>query len=85
MFKSRFWNRDKLNGNHHYDLCFTGCLLDYFVNQEQGKTKKAFKIAGNALLKSASVLLTVFGIVGLTLGHYRSVIYGISYDGISES
>jgi len=43
------------------------CLVISLVKSKE-KTKKAFKIAGKALLKSAPSLLTVLGIVGLTLG-----------------
>lgn len=38
------------------------------VMKSREKTKKAFKVAGKALLKSAPSLLAVLGIVGLTLG-----------------
>jgi len=38
------------------------------VIKSKKKTKKAFKIAGKALLNMAPSLLTVLGIVGLTLG-----------------
>lgn len=43
------------------------CLVASLVKSRE-KTKKTFKIAGKALLKSAPSLLTVLGIVGLTLG-----------------
>ena len=43
------------------------CLITSLIKSRE-KTKKAFKIAGKALLKSAPALLTVLGIVGLTLG-----------------
>jgi len=43
------------------------CLIISLI-KSRGKTKKALKIAGKALLKSAPALLTVLGIVGLTLG-----------------
>ncbi len=43
------------------------CLAVSLIKSKR-KTKKAFKIAGKALLKSAPSLLTVLGIVGLTLG-----------------
>ena len=43
------------------------CLIISLIKSRE-KTKKAFKIAGKALLKSAPALLTVLGIVGLTLG-----------------
>jgi uncharacterized membrane protein YraQ (UPF0718 family) len=36
--------------------------------KSRARTAKAFKVAGKALLKSAPSLLTVLGIVGLTLG-----------------
>jgi uncharacterized membrane protein YraQ (UPF0718 family) len=38
------------------------------VMKSREKTKKAFKVAGKALLKTAPSLLAVLGIVGLTLG-----------------
>lgn len=44
-------------------LCLAASLI-----KSREKTKKAFKIAGKALLKTAPSLLTVLGIVGLTLG-----------------
>jgi len=43
------------------------CLVISFFKSKE-KTKKAFKVAGKALLKTAPSLLTVLGIVGLTLG-----------------
>ncbi len=43
------------------------CLVVSLIKSKE-KTKKAFKIAGKALLKTAPSLLTVLGIVGLTLG-----------------
>ncbi len=43
------------------------CLVASLIKSKE-KTKKAFKIAGKALLKTAPSLLTVLGIVGLTLG-----------------
>ena len=46
-------------------LCI--CLAVSFVKSRE-KTKKAFKIAGKSLLNAAPSLLTVLGIVGLTLG-----------------
>lgn len=42
-------------------------LISSLVKSKQ-KTKKAFRIAGKALLKTAPSLLTVLGIVGMTLG-----------------
>ncbi|WP_373484071.1 hypothetical protein [Acetobacterium sp.] len=49
-----------------YSLLVVGLIASLMKNKE--KTKKAFKIAGKAFLKSAPSLLTVLGIVGLTLG-----------------
>ena len=43
-------------------------LLTLSIIKSRQKTKKVFKIAGRALLKTAPSLLTVLGIVGLTLG-----------------
>lgn len=43
------------------------CLVASLIKSKE-KTKKAFKIAGKALLNTAPSLLTVLGIVGLTLG-----------------
>lgn len=43
------------------------CLGASFVKSRQ-KTKQAFRVAGKALLKTSPSLLTVLGIVGLTLG-----------------
>lgn len=43
------------------------CLVASLIKSKE-KTKKAFKIAEKALLKTAPSLLTVLGIVGLTLG-----------------
>lgn len=43
------------------------CLIVSLIKSKD-KTKKAFKIAGKALLKTAPSLLAVLGIVGLTLG-----------------
>ncbi len=43
------------------------CLVASLIKSRE-KTKKAFKIAGKALFKTAPSLLTVLGIVGLTLG-----------------
>lgn len=48
--------------------CFLGIGLILSLIKSREKTKKAFKIAGKALLKSAPSLLAVLGIVGLTLG-----------------
>jgi len=47
---------------------FLGICLVASAIKSKEKTKKAFKIAGKALLKSAPSLLTILGIVGLTLG-----------------
>jgi len=47
---------------------FLGVCLIVSLIKSKEKSKKAFKIAGKALLKSAPSLLTVIGIVGLTLG-----------------
>ena len=44
----------------------TLCLVASLVKSKQ-KTKQAFRVAGKALLKTAPSLLTVLGIVGLTL------------------
>lgn len=49
-----------------YTLLAFGLIASMVKSKE--KTKKAFKIAGKAFLKSAPSLLTVLGIVGLTLG-----------------
>ncbi|MFA7099576.1 MAG: permease [Eubacteriales bacterium] len=49
-----------------YSLLGVGLVASLIRSRE--KTKKAFKIAGKALLKTAPSLLTVLGIVGLTLG-----------------
>lgn len=43
------------------------CLIASLVKSKE-KSKKAFKVAGKALLRMAPSLLTVLGIVGLTLG-----------------
>lgn len=43
------------------------CLVASIINSKE-KSKKAFKVAGKSLLKSAPSLLAVLGIVGLTLG-----------------
>lgn len=47
---------------------FLGICLIASLMKSKEKSKKAFKIAGKALLKMAPSLLTVLGIVGLTLG-----------------
>jgi uncharacterized membrane protein YraQ (UPF0718 family) len=49
-----------------YGLLGLSLLISLIKSKE--KTKKAFKVAGKALLKSAPSLLTVLGTVGLTLG-----------------
>lgn len=49
-----------------YSLLGIGLVASLIKSKE--KTKKAFKIAGKAFLKSAPSLLTVLGIVGLTFG-----------------
>lgn len=49
-----------------YGLLGIGLTISCLKSRE--KTKKAFLVAGKALLKSAPSLLTVLGIVGLTLG-----------------
>jgi uncharacterized membrane protein YraQ (UPF0718 family) len=49
-----------------YSLLGISLVLSLVKSRE--KTKKAFKVAGKALLKSAPSLLAVLGIVGLTLG-----------------
>lgn len=43
------------------------CLIASLIKSKE-KSKKAFRVAGKALLKTAPSLLTVLGIVGLTLG-----------------
>ncbi|PKM58252.1 MAG: permease [Firmicutes bacterium HGW-Firmicutes-3] len=43
------------------------CLLMSLIKSKE-KSKKALKVAGKALLKTAPSLLAVLGIVGLTLG-----------------
>lgn len=43
------------------------CLVASIINSKE-KSIKALKVAGKSLLKSAPSLLTVLGIVGLTLG-----------------
>jgi len=47
---------------------FLGICLIASIIKSKEKSKKAFKVAGKALLKTAPSLLTVLGIVGLTLG-----------------
>ncbi len=47
---------------------FLGICLIASIIKSKEKSKKAFKIAGKALLKTAPSILTVLGIVGLTLG-----------------
>jgi len=49
-----------------YSLLAVGLIASLMKSKE--KTQKAFKIAGKAFLRSAPSLLTVLGIVGLTLG-----------------
>jgi len=49
-----------------YSILAVALIASMIKSKE--KTKKAFKIAGKAFLKSAPSLLTVLGIVGLTLG-----------------
>lgn len=49
-----------------YGLLIVGLIASLIKSRE--KTTKAFKIAGKAFSKSAPSLLTVLGIVGLTLG-----------------
>jgi uncharacterized membrane protein YraQ (UPF0718 family) len=49
-----------------YTLLAAGLIVSLLKSKE--KTQKAFMIAGKAFLKSAPSLLTVLGIVGLTLG-----------------
>ncbi|NCA99381.1 MAG: permease [Clostridia bacterium] len=49
-----------------YGLLGLGLIASLVKSKE--KTAAAFKIAGKALLKTAPSLLTVLGIVGLTLG-----------------
>ena len=43
------------------------CLSVSLIKSKE-KTKKAFMVAGKALLKTAPSILTVLGVVGLTLG-----------------
>ncbi len=47
---------------------FLGICLIVSILKSKEKSKKVFKVAGKALLKTAPSLLTVLGIVGLTLG-----------------
>ena len=47
---------------------FLGICLITSVIKSKEKSKKAFRVAGKALMKTAPSLLTVLGIVGLTLG-----------------
>lgn len=47
---------------------FLGIGLALSFVKSRSKTKKAFRVAGKALLKTAPSLLAVLGIVGLTLG-----------------
>ncbi len=49
-----------------YSLLAICLVLSY--NKSKKKTKKAFIIAKNSFIKTAPTLLTVLGIVGLTLG-----------------
>lgn len=49
-----------------YGVLAIGLIFSFIKSKE--KTKKAFIVARKALLKSAPSLLTVIGIVGLTLG-----------------
>lgn len=49
-----------------YGLLGVFLIISFIKSKE--KTKKAFKIGGRALLKSAPSLLAVLGIVGLTIG-----------------
>ncbi|PHS30334.1 MAG: permease [Alkaliphilus sp.] len=49
-----------------YSLLGISLIVSFMKSKD--KTLKAFKVAGKALLKSAPSLLTVLGIVGLTLG-----------------
>ena len=49
-----------------YGLLAAGLIFSLFKSKE--KTKKAFKIAGQSLLKTAPSLLGMLGIVGLILG-----------------
>ncbi len=47
---------------------FLGICLIASLLKSKEKSKKAFKVAGKALIKTAPSILTVLGIVGLTLG-----------------
>lgn len=49
-----------------YSLLAVGLIASFVKSRE--KTLKAFKIAGKAFVKTGPSLLTVLGIVGLTLG-----------------
>ena len=49
-----------------YSILAIGLIISFVKSKE--KTKKAFKIAKKAFLKTAPSLLAVLGIVGLTLG-----------------
>ncbi len=49
-----------------YGLLVIGLIFSFIKSKE--KTEKAFIVARKALLKSAPSLLTVIGVVGLTLG-----------------
>lgn len=48
-----------------YGLLAAGLIVSFIKSKE--KTKAAFAVAGKALLKTAPSILTVLGIVGLTL------------------
>ncbi len=49
-----------------YSILIIGLVVSFIKSKE--KTKKAFKIAKKAFMKTAPSLLAVLGIVGLTLG-----------------
>ncbi|MDY0290017.1 MAG: permease, partial [Sphaerochaeta sp.] len=49
-----------------YALLAVGLVFSLAKSKE--KTKKAFKVAGKSLLKTAPALLAMLGIVGLILG-----------------
>lgn len=49
-----------------YGILAVGLVLSLVKSKE--KTKKAFKVAGKSLLKTAPALLAMLGIVGLILG-----------------
>jgi len=49
-----------------YGILIIGLVVSFLKSKE--KTKKAFKIAKKAFMKTAPSLLAVLGIVGLTLG-----------------